>query len=118
MKPIHRMDPLDRRNQPPWILILMMAAVLGCEMDTKVDLGPPADSQPRYLGSILGSAPLIQDGSEPPTGLVPIAVDGHTIQAWPYTGESFNGVPSDPINLVFVGPADPAQFRAALRALE
>jgi len=67
------------------------------------------------------NAPAIldQDGSVPPTGLVPIDVGGGgTETIWPYTGESLNGVPSDPINLIFLGKADPVRIRAALLALD
>jgi hypothetical protein len=58
------------------------------------------------------------NGSAPPTGLVPVEYGGKTITIWPYTGASFNGVPSDPINLIFVGHADPIEIRAALLALD
>ena len=119
MKPIHRIQSFDPRNQPPWILIFAMLTMLGCETDlpdAPKRVGPRAGSTD-YRGSIL-SPPLMQDEAEPPAGLLPITVDGRTLTAWPYTGESFNGVPSDPINLVFVGAAEPGQIRAALLALD
>ena len=60
-----------------------------------------------------------QDGTVPPTGLVPVDIGGgKTATIWPYTGESLNGVPSDPINLIFLGKADPVRIRAALLALD
>jgi len=58
------------------------------------------------------------NGSTPPAGLVPFTYAGKSITIWPYTGASFNGVPSDPINLIFVGHADPVEIRAALLALD
>jgi len=53
-----------------------------------------------------------------PSNLVSFDFDGNSYQLWPYTGENFSGTPSDPINLVFVGQADPAQIRAALLGLD
>ena len=118
MRRIGRIETRDRRALPPWVLVLALATVLGCSNDpVLVDRDPAAHGDDSPLSSIL-AAPLIQDGSEPPAGLVPITVDGRTLSAWPYTGESFNGVPSDPINLVFVGKADPVAIRAALLALD
>src|SRR6187402_3050629 len=79
--------------------------ITGAFTDEGIDLNAPAI--------------LDQDGSVPPTGLVPIDVGGGgTATIWPYTGESLNGVPSDPINLVFLGKADPVRIRAALLALD
>ena len=64
-------------------------------------------------------AVLDQDGAVPPSGLVPVDLGGgKTATIWPYTGESLNGVPSDPVNLIFLGKADPVRIRAALLALD
>lgn len=54
----------------------------------------------------------------PPADIASIDFAGHTLHLWPYTGNSFDGTPSDPINLVFVGKADPRAIRAALLALD
>ena len=116
---MNRIDSREKRTRPLWILALALAGVLGCSEEMKWSSSPDServyDDQPM---SGLIAAPLIQDGSEPPPGLVPITVEGRTLNAWPYTGESFNGAPSDPVNLVFVGKSDPAQIRAALLALD
>jgi hypothetical protein len=53
----------------------------------------------------------------PPPGLVPVTADG-TVTIWPYTGTSFAGVPQDPINLIFVGQADPRNVRNALFSVD
>ena len=117
MRTIRYMEPLDRRTQLPWVLMLALLTPFGCSKDAVQ--GPSGDlSTLSHASSESGAPPLIQDGSEPPAGLVPITVDGRTLTAWPYTGESFNGIPSDPINLVFAGHADPVQIRAALLALD
>jgi len=79
--------------------------ITGSLTDNGIDLNAPAT--------------LDQDGSVPPAGLVPIDIGGgKAATIWPYTGESLNGVPSDPINLIFLGKADPVRIRAALLALD
>jgi len=59
-----------------------------------------------------------QLGDTPPPGLVDIQFGGESLACWPYTGVSYDGEPMDPINLVFVGEADPVQIRAALLSLD
>jgi hypothetical protein len=71
MRTIRHIEPLDRRNQPPWILILAMLTLVGCSKDAVQ--GPSGDLSAFSHGSSeSGAPPLIQDGSEPPAGLVPI----------------------------------------------
>jgi hypothetical protein len=55
--------------------------------------------------------------STPPPGLVTVSFGSSTLSLWPYTGSSFDGTPSDPVNVIFVGQADPLQIRAALLSL-
>jgi hypothetical protein len=59
-----------------------------------------------------------QWGDAPPPGLVDIAFAGETLACWPYTGRSYDGEPVDPVNLVFVGEADPVRIRAALLSVD
>ncbi|MFT5783862.1 MAG: hypothetical protein ACI9JE_001185 [Candidatus Krumholzibacteriia bacterium] len=59
-----------------------------------------------------------QDGTTPPAGLVPIAVGDGNLVCWPFTGNSFNGMGVDPVNLIFTGNADPLQIREALLSLD
>lgn len=54
----------------------------------------------------------------PPTELVDVDIPGGTIKFWPYTGTNFTGTPQDPINLIFLGQADPRDVRAALLSLD
>jgi hypothetical protein len=53
-----------------------------------------------------------------PDSLVALDLGGHVEAVWPYTSASLAPTPSDPLNLVFVGEADPRQIRAALFALD
>ena len=119
-----------RQVHAPWLQSLyfallpvaafITAGVVGCSKDS-----PPAPGSTTASGAALGAASasdagpaLESSGSEPPAGLVPVSFSGQTITIWPYTGTSFNGVPSDPINLIFTGHADPLQIRAALLSLD
>jgi hypothetical protein len=51
-----------------------------------------------------------------PAPLVPIAVPGGSQQIWPFTDGNLDRIPSDPINLIFLGEADPRNVRSALMA--
>jgi hypothetical protein len=44
--------------------------------------------------------------------------DGQQIRFWPYTGTSLEESPMDPVNLLFVGDADPLRVRATLLSLD
>lgn len=54
----------------------------------------------------------------PPSPLVTVAVGDRQVQFWPYTGADFSGTGQDPINLIFVGEADPRDIRSALMSLD
>ena len=62
-------------------------------------------------------APEQSRSATPPVGVIPVALDGVQAEFWPYTGADLTGTPQDPINLVFVGQADPRNVRAALLGL-
>lgn len=53
-----------------------------------------------------------------PAGRVAIDLNGSPASLWPYTGEKLDGNASDPVNLVFVGEADPVAVRNALMSLD
>jgi hypothetical protein len=53
-----------------------------------------------------------------PGGTVTVPVAGGAVAFWPYTGESFDGRPQDPVNLILTGRADPRSVRAALLRLD
>ena len=52
-----------------------------------------------------------------PVDLITIEHADRSLELWPYTSVGLSGVPSDPINLVFVGKASPVAIRSALMAL-
>src|SRR5512141_1089009 len=62
-------------------------------------------------------APEQSRSATPPAGVIPVALDGTQAEFWPYTGADLSGAPQDPINLVFMGQADPRAVRAALLGL-
>lgn len=78
-------------------------------------LGPRGSAA---VQSVREASPLTQTSETPPAGIATVEFGGQTLHLWPYTGNSFDGTPVDPINLVFVGKADPRAIRAALLALD
>ncbi len=52
-----------------------------------------------------------------PPGTLSLDIDGSEESVWPVTGDDFGSLPKDPINLVFVGEADPRSIRAALMSV-
>jgi len=50
--------------------------------------------------------------------LVTVSLRKKSVTFWPYTGASFDVIPVDPVNLIFVGEADPVEIRSALLALD
>lgn len=86
-------------------LVLVAAMAVGCGSDR----------------SLAGSLSPRLDASRtaaPPPPLTTVTVAGAPLTLWPFTGSDFTGTPSDPINLVFAGRADPRALRAALFALD
>jgi hypothetical protein len=66
------------------------------------------------LVAVSGRVQAMHQPPSPP-GLVSVPGAG---TFWPYTGTDYSGSPSDPINLVFLGDADPRLIRQALMALD
>jgi hypothetical protein len=105
------------------LLVMVVAASLltvGCSQDTTLSGAP-------VLGPRLGAASsnayrspavLTQNGETPPTGVLTVSLGSEMLKLWPYTGESMEGIPSDPVNLIFAGNADPVRIRAALLNLD
>lgn len=60
-------------------------------------------------------------GREPfaaPDALVTLQLGSDSTTLWPWTGTDFSGRPSDPVNLIFLGDADPRLVRQALMSLD
>jgi hypothetical protein len=99
------------------VAITLAATTIGCSK-TDYALTSPAASRPddelaQYLAM---STP--KESPAPPTGLVTVAFGAESIEFWPWTGTNFSGNPQDPINLMFLGHADPREIREALLSLD
>jgi hypothetical protein len=73
------------------------------------------------LPALLAGVPSRGDDPRTPPAsesLVALDLGGRAEVVWPYTSAGLSDVPSDPLNLVFVGEADPRRVRAALFALD
>jgi hypothetical protein len=53
-----------------------------------------------------------------PEGTVEITLGSSTVELWPWTGSDLDGTRVDPVNVIFVGHADPLRIRAALLELD
>jgi len=107
----------------PILILGGMLFLFGCSDDTPVDLaltGTQSSSggDPFILAQEKGIEIERQDGSITPTELVTVDLFGTSFTFWPFTGAKLDGVPMDPVNLIFTGHADPVQIRAALLGLD
>ena len=103
------------------VALVALSTFLGCSRDDKATTAltnPDAGASPSASSARVPSAAISQDGASPPAGVVQVPFSGEALALWPYTGASFDGVPSDPVNLLFVGKADPVRIRAALLQLD
>ena len=101
--------------------ILILGGLLflfGCSTETPLDPASTTDGDPFALTEKKGVTTETQDGSIIPADLVDIDCFGRILTCWPYTGAKLDGVPMDPVNLIFTGYADPVQIRAALLGLD
>jgi hypothetical protein len=103
------------------LVTLGLSGLPGCSND---DATPRAPTDPVAGGAMsagaarVPSSAVAQDGAPPPTGIVHVSFGGEGLDLWPYTGASLDGAPSDPVNLLFVGKADPVRIRAGLLGLD
>ena len=101
------------------MLLLLSAMVLvGCDKSVEPNLDPMAagDLQPDLAS--LQAANWPHSSSPAPSPLVTVPVGEKSLEFWPYTASDYSGNPKDPINLIFMGKADPRDIRAALLALD
>ncbi len=106
------------------VVVALLFTFGGCSKTS--DITDPAGDIQASLGNgraghdvdVVGPQSKSQDGSQPPAGLTSVSFGGRQLTLWPYTGSSFDGTPSDPVNCIFVGQADPVRIRAALMALD
>ena len=97
------------------IVAMVCLVVPGCDkQDNPVSGAVSLDDQLAAL--TLADLPATE--FPPPSGLATVDFAGQSLTFWPFTGEDFSGNPQDPINLVFLGKADPRDIRAALLGLD
>lgn len=84
--------------------LLLLAACDDRGQDGLADPAPPA---PAFTAT----------GPPAPGALATVTFGGASLDFWPFTGTDFQNA-ADPINLVFVGKAEPRALRAALMALD
>lgn len=89
----------------------LCVALVGCGGDTTVS---PRDGNGPTATAGGSQAPAPISAGD----LVTVTDGGESLTFWPYTGSSFDGTPSDPMNLIFRGKASPVLIRAALLALD
>ena len=114
---------LLRRLRPGALLfaaLVLMAGGCARETSSPVAVSPTGSSLgvDASLDGADGRTTVRQDGTTPPSGLVTAGFGGESLRLWPFTGNSFDGAGVDPVNLVFVGKANPEQIRDALLALD
>jgi hypothetical protein len=100
------MSLLAHRSFIPPPVVLLVVAAGGCTDRTVV--APPSQSLQASAANVLAA----------PSPIVTVTTGGGAFDVWPYTGNDFSGQAADPINLVFVGNADPRALRAALLLLD
>lgn len=92
------------------VTLVLAMLVAGCG-----DEGPLSSNGGRHGDVTLDPACRI---TPPPAGTVTASLGTESITFWPWTGGSFDGTPSDPVNILFAGPADPVSLRQALLNLD
>jgi hypothetical protein len=109
---------MNRIVRQMMVLFLLGWAVVcilpGCSNDTSTTSPDSVQLTQAEQGEIVAE----QRNPIPPGGLVTVSFGSRSLEFWPYTGSSFDGTPVDPVNVIFLGQADPLQIRAALLALD
>ncbi|MCI0405861.1 MAG: hypothetical protein L0Z48_06675 [candidate division Zixibacteria bacterium] len=91
------------------VLAASMMLISSCQKKSTAPQPAPSASHPS----------LFKPASPPaPSPLVTVTFGPDSKEFWPFLGTNFSGAPQDPINLIFVGQADPRAIRAALLALD
>lgn len=94
---------------------LMSMAIVACESETE-----PFGLQTEQFDNPVAvqAAPMKLEDFSAPLDLETVNFGSSSWDIWPYTGANFSGTPQDPINLIFIGQADPLDIRAALLGLD
>lgn len=96
-------------------VVAALAGFVACSQDNPVATDTATAVDPLWA---LGSTDVVRHDPTPPADLVDVSYGGETVTCWPYTGDDFTDNPYDPVNLIFVGEADPMAIRAALMSLD
>ena len=104
-------------------LTVLLVGAIGCSnagnrRSAAAILAPTASEDANHRPGDASRGAVTQESEAPPSGLTSVSFGGSSLTLWPYTGESLDGTPADPVNLIFVGNVDPVKIRAALLALD
>jgi len=107
------------------LLLGLLAVTAGCEKaldpvlnETLHTTGIARATNGAAPDAAQAAATAAASGYPAPATRVPLALGGSTVALWPYTESGLDGNASDPVNLIFVGAADPVAIRNALLALD
>lgn len=96
--------------------MMLGALISGCE--NSVDSQAPHDSIDAEISELALTAGRFGTFAPSPSPLVTVSIGEDNLDFWPYTGNDFSSDPACPINLIFIGEADPRDIRAALFSLD
>jgi hypothetical protein len=94
-------------QQSRWAVLVSVLLIAACNSDESF---PVAD-----MTAPISPAQL--HGLAAPSGIVTVGEGSGATEVWPYTSTGFSTTGQDPINLVFMGAADPREIRATLLSL-
>jgi len=96
--------------------VIIVGLFIGCS-DFPGAPVPNRSQEDTELQELL-SRPFIMTDNMPPSPLETVVFGSESLTFWPFTGNDFSGQGVDPVNLIFVGKADPRDIRAALLSLD
>ncbi|MCP4706870.1 MAG: hypothetical protein GY865_19905 [candidate division Zixibacteria bacterium] len=97
-------------------LIALGILFMGCE--NAMEPQTPIDSLEAEISGLTTTANKFGTFAPAPSPLVTVSVGEDNLNFWPYSGNDFSANPVCPINLIFIGEADPRDIRAALFSLD
>jgi len=97
-------------------IAIIIGLVIGCGEFSGISM-PNRNCEDTELQELL-MRPFVMTDEIPPSPMETVAFGDHSLTFWAYTGNDFSGQGMDPINLIFVGKADPRDIRAALLSLD
>lgn len=100
------------------VVATVALALWGCSRESPVGPDPAVEAWGSAVAVDSHADGDLQRGDQVPTEMVTVDFEGEQIRFWPYTGTSLEETPMDPVNLLFVGDADPLRVRAALLSLD